>query len=120
MNSNTVSSHRSRAIAAKDISSKSAGHISEVLGIAPSSSSSYTPVSSTSNPSTPKCSSDNANESDLERITTSAKTVGDYFKEKLKSKYSKSVDWGSTCGEPRGGLGSSSRAGLRDFLDRGG
>ena len=74
-----IYSHRARAINAKNISSKSAAHISEVLGIAP------TPSSHLSERPQVKLTS-LTNELEVEKITTSTKSVADYFKEKLNTR----------------------------------
>jgi len=79
--------HRARIRAAKRITDKSASAISEILGIAPSSSissSTSTPASIT--PST----SDPPPSLSLNKLTTSTKSVADYFKEKLLSRSSTS------------------------------
>ncbi|KAG1734635.1 hypothetical protein EDB19DRAFT_1146197 [Suillus lakei] len=97
--------HRARIQAAKRLSNKSAAAISEILGIAPtpSSISSMTPSGSLT-PITPA-----NNDLPLEKLTTSNKSVADYFKEKLGAKSGSNTpaahDDGSTS---RGGIGSSS------------
>ncbi|KAF8895702.1 hypothetical protein CPB84DRAFT_1848266 [Gymnopilus junonius] len=83
----TVWKHRARAIAAKNISSKSAAHISEILGIAPTPSSSSTPSSEGKLTSL----TDVEGQLEMEKITTSTKSLADYFKEKLAAKSSGSV-----------------------------
>jgi len=79
---NTTPSHRARIQAAKRLANKSAAAISEILGIAPTPS----PISSV----TPSGSLTPINSADgdlpLEKLTTSNKSVGDYFKEKLAAK----------------------------------
>ncbi|KAJ6558448.1 hypothetical protein DFH09DRAFT_530882 [Mycena vulgaris] len=100
--------HRARAIAAKNMASKSAASISEILGIAP------TPAA------TPKTEGSLTTYEDgvpLEKLTTSTKSVADYFKDKLLAKAGKSGSATPTPSEdikteldyeaPRGGLGSS-------------
>ncbi|KAF5388877.1 hypothetical protein D9757_005598 [Collybiopsis confluens] len=76
--------HRARAIAAKDISSKSALSIAEVLGIASSLPSSSTSTAAAPTPSGSLTPLDQ--DLGLEKITTSAKSVSDYFKERLLAK----------------------------------
>ncbi|KIK68988.1 hypothetical protein GYMLUDRAFT_236858 [Collybiopsis luxurians FD-317 M1] len=114
--------HRARAIAAKNISSKSAASIAEVLGIASSTSSSstHTPTPTPSGSLTPL-----TDDVGLEKLTTSAKSVADYFKERLSVKACKSSPLSSAIspetakrrttddGEedaPRAGLGSLKRS----------
>lgn len=102
--------HRARAIAAKKMLSSSATALSEILGIAPTPSSSITPSGS----ATPQGQLTTVDDDIVgERITTSTKSVADYFKEKLLSK--SSGQSGSMTPDtpddaydtPRGGLGSS-------------
>ncbi|KAJ7128989.1 hypothetical protein C8R43DRAFT_1026752 [Mycena crocata] len=102
--------HRARAIAAKNMASKSAVSMSEILGIAP--------TKTFSAPTTPQGSlTTYDDEVPLEKLTTSTKSVADYFKDKLLAKAGKS---GSTTptppvdvktemdyDAPRVGLGSS-------------
>ncbi|KAJ3966669.1 hypothetical protein EV361DRAFT_934130 [Lentinula raphanica] len=127
--------HRARAIAAKNMSSKSAAHISEILGIA-SSSSSVAPTA----PQTPSGSLTpiDTDVSGLEKLTTSTKSVSDYFKEKMLAKtYTQSSPLSSMVTQkadvidedeyedvPRGGIGSfrNSARGEYDLddADRGG
>lgn len=80
-------SHRARHIAAKSIGSKSAAAISEILGIAPSPSLSSSAVpSGTQTPQEGKLTSiydDNDDTTDIDKITTSTKSLQDYFKEKM-------------------------------------
>ncbi|KAG6857727.1 hypothetical protein H0H87_004143 [Tephrocybe sp. NHM501043] len=81
--------HRARAIASKAIASKSSAHIAEILGIAPTPSTS----SATSGAGTPvggKLTPLDDGTVTLEKLTTSTKSVADYFKEKLLAKTSKS------------------------------
>ncbi|RDB24746.1 Protein PXR1 [Hypsizygus marmoreus] len=109
--------HRARAIASKSMASKSSAAIAEILGIAPTPTSS----ASTSGLGTPLGKLTSLEEDGtvtLEKLTTSTKSVADYFKEKLLAKSSKSGtatpltpqselpedSWNNT---PRGGLGSS-------------
>ena len=113
-------SHRARAIAAKNISSKSSAHISEILGVAPTASTStQDPVGETSE--TKITSTNDPEELEIGKITTSTKSLADYFNEKLnarnqafKSTYSatlssSSSDMGSknSYDAPRMGLGST-------------
>ncbi|KAJ7244203.1 hypothetical protein B0H12DRAFT_1073836 [Mycena haematopus] len=102
--------HRARAIAAKNIASKSAASIAEILGVAP------TP--STTAAATPEgCLTPCEDDLPLEKLTTSAKSVADYFKDKLLAKAGKSMSVTPTPSEaikteieydaPRGGLGLS-------------
>ncbi|KAJ3789607.1 hypothetical protein GGU10DRAFT_402652 [Lentinula aff. detonsa] len=113
--------HRARAIAAKNISSKSAVHISEILGIASSSSSTTPTVAATPSGTLTPLDQDVVG---LEKLTTSTKSVSDYFKERLLAKSSgkasplssmvtqKTVGHGGDGSEdededaPRAGLGS--------------
>jgi len=73
--------HRARAIASKNMASKSSAAISEILGIVPTSSSSIA-----SGPVTPSSSS--ADGLILETLTTSTKSVADYFRDKLLARSS--------------------------------
>lgn len=82
-------SHRARAIAAKSISHKSSVHISEILGIAPSASTSESTSAIASGSATPAEQGKLTVISELEKLTTSTKSVADYFKEKLQLKSSK-------------------------------
>ncbi|KAL0577736.1 hypothetical protein V5O48_004230 [Marasmius crinis-equi] len=116
--------HRARHIAAKSFASKSAAAISEILGIASASSSSTTTAvptpSGTLTPIEP--------EQTLENLTTSTKSVSDYFKERLLAKLGKSTPLRDVStmdtDEPRGGLGTSDYGNLEsdddDRLPRGG
>ncbi|KAJ3896112.1 hypothetical protein GG344DRAFT_85407 [Lentinula edodes] len=79
--------HRARAIAAKNISSKSAVHISEILGIASSSSSSFATPMAAATPSGTLTPLDQ-DVLGLEKLTTSTKSVSEYFKERLLAKTS--------------------------------
>ncbi|KAG1846573.1 hypothetical protein DFJ58DRAFT_490090 [Suillus subalutaceus] len=105
--------HRARIQAAKRLANKSATAISEILGIVPtpSSVSSATPSGSLT-PITPADS-----DLPLEKLTTSSKSVADYFKEKLGAKSGSNTpaanDDDSTS---RGGIGSSTPS--RDDVDQ--
>ncbi|KAJ7690703.1 hypothetical protein B0H17DRAFT_1331341 [Mycena rosella] len=102
--------HRARAIAAKNMASKSAASISEILGIAPTPSN--TPTSRAEGSLTTY-----EDGVPLEKLTTSTKSVADYFKDKLLAKAGKSGSATPTPSDdiknesdydaPRGGLGSS-------------
>lgn len=97
--------HRARAIAAKSITSKSAAAISEILGIAPSSG-----LSVTTTQTTGKLTS-LTDDATIEKLTTSTKSVADYFKEKLlvratQSESTTPVSQRDAYDLPRGGLGS--------------
>ncbi|KXN87369.1 Protein PXR1 [Leucoagaricus sp. SymC.cos] len=80
-------SHRARHIAAKTIGSKTAIAISEILGIAPTPSlSSSVAPSGTQTPREGKLTSiydDNEDTPEVDKITTSTKSLQDYFKEKM-------------------------------------
>ncbi|KAF6760168.1 hypothetical protein DFP72DRAFT_98448 [Ephemerocybe angulata] len=105
--------HRARAIAAKTISSKSDAHISEILGIAPTPSTSTPTSEPSSGSATPGDQGKLTVISELEKITTSTKSVADYFKEKLQAKTSNSTSpftsSDSTTPASTPGLGSRSR-----------
>ncbi|KAF7375882.1 G-patch domain-containing protein [Mycena sanguinolenta] len=102
--------HRARAIAAKNIASKSAAALAEILGVAatPSTTAAGTPDG---------CLTPYEDDVPLEKLTTSTKSVADYFKDKLLAKAGKSTSVIPTPSEaikteidydaPRGGLGSS-------------
>jgi Pin2-interacting protein X1 len=78
-------SHRARAIAAKNISSKSSVHISEILGVAPiASTSSQDPLGET--PERELTSTNDAEGLEISKITTSTKSLADYFNEKLNAR----------------------------------
>ncbi|KDR75259.1 hypothetical protein GALMADRAFT_140787 [Galerina marginata CBS 339.88] len=77
--------HRARAIAAKNISSKSAAHISEILGVAPTPTSLSTALSAEFQPGKLTSLTD-TDGLEIEKITTSTKSLAEYFKEKLASK----------------------------------
>lgn len=105
--------HRARIQAAKRLANKSAAAISEILGIVPTPSSvSSTTPSGSLTPITPADS-----DLTLEKLTTSSKSVADYFKEKLSAKSGSITplvnDDNSTS---RGGIGSSAPA--RDDVDQ--
>ncbi|KAG5645428.1 hypothetical protein DXG03_006252 [Asterophora parasitica] len=111
--------HRARAIASKSIASKSAASIAEILGIAPTPSTSASSGSGT--PAGGKLTPLDDGTVTLEKLTTSTKSVADYFKEKLLAKSSSKSGSGSVTpgtpveeeeepyedAAPRGGLGSS-------------
>lgn len=97
--------HRARAIAAKSITSKSAAAISEILGIAPSSG-----LSVTTTQTTGKLTS-LTDDATIEKLTTSTKSVADYFKEKLlvratQSESTTPISEQDAYDLPRSGLGS--------------
>ncbi|KAJ7076881.1 hypothetical protein B0H15DRAFT_863094 [Mycena belliarum] len=102
--------HRARAIAAKNMANKSAASISEILGIAPTP----TTIAATRPEGLLTTFGDDV---PLEKLTTSTKSVADYFKEKLLAKAGKSEsatpapceDMNTESGydTPRRGLGSS-------------
>lgn len=71
--------HRARAIAAKNIASKSAAHISEILGVAPEATTIHTTITSQAK----LTSVTDTDALGMDKITTSTKTVADYFKDKL-------------------------------------
>lgn len=111
-------SHRARVIASKSIASKSAAAIAEILGIAPTPSTLATPSGS----ATPQGNLTPLEDPTIEKITTSTKSVAEYFKDKLLANPSKSnVDNPISTSEshieiaeehdfydaPRRGLGSS-------------
>ncbi|KAG2073737.1 hypothetical protein BDR04DRAFT_1072212 [Suillus decipiens] len=105
--------HRARIQAAKRLANKSAAAISEILGIAPTPSSvSCTTPSGSLTPITPADS-----ELPLEKLTTSTKSVADYFKEKLGAKSGTNTpDANGDDGTSRGGIGSSAPS--RDDVDQ--
>jgi Pin2-interacting protein X1 len=93
------------------MSSKSAAHISEILGIAPTSSSHLSERPQVKLTSL-------TDELEIEKITTSTKSVADYFKEKLNTRsFSSTIVSASTPSRdsddsydtPRMGLGSRAR-----------
>jgi len=95
--------HRARAIAAKKMLSGSATAISEILGIAPTPSESVTPDGELTT----------LDDDVTAKITTSSKSVADYFKEKLLSRTSTRINNKSDIDDdgfdtPRGGIGSRS------------
>ena len=81
---NVPSSHRARLRASKNIAMKSSIAISEILGIAPTPSSSASP----SQMSGTLTQLEDVHQ--LEKITTSTKSVADYFKDRLNAKSSSS------------------------------
>ncbi|KAL1746189.1 hypothetical protein HDZ31DRAFT_81414 [Schizophyllum fasciatum] len=112
--------HRSRHIAAKSMASKSAAAISEILGVAP------TPTSLSSSASPMGALTPISDEpASLEKLTKSAKSVTDYFKERLaakaaaKSGSSTPVPPTVEDGAPRSGLGDA-RVDDEDEAPRGG
>ncbi|KAL4071363.1 hypothetical protein V8B97DRAFT_456874 [Scleroderma yunnanense] len=127
--------HRARIQAAKSLANKSAAAISEILGIAPSptpSSSLSTPgdKSPSATPHEPDPVSSKGSHTSLEKLTTSTKSVADYFKDKLAAKKStlstppdictsstpRSIE--DDCDTPRSGLGAS-RTSLLSRADEG-
>ncbi|KIJ15456.1 hypothetical protein PAXINDRAFT_155504 [Paxillus involutus ATCC 200175] len=111
--------HRARIQAAKRLATKSAAAISEILGIAPTPSSSSTsmfPSSSPSTASTPGSLTplDPTPSLPLEKLTTSSKSVADYFKDKLGSKSSSST---SGSGFTTPGLGHVARTAITAQVD---
>ncbi|KAF7321558.1 G-patch domain-containing protein [Mycena kentingensis (nom. inval.)] len=96
--------HRARAIAAKNIASKSSAAISEILGIK-STESPATATPTTEGALTPYT------EDGPELMTTSTKSVADYFKDKLLAKANKftAVKVEESDEKPRGGIGSIRR-----------
>ncbi|KAJ6593591.1 hypothetical protein B0H19DRAFT_976474 [Mycena capillaripes] len=101
--------YRARAIAAKNMASKSATSIAEILGIAPTPTS--TATATPEGTLTPY-----EDEVPLEKLTTATKSVADYFKEKLLAKAGKSgatptpfqaIKTEMDDDAPRRGLGSS-------------
>jgi len=74
----TCCRHRARNIAAKSFASKSSAAIDEILGIASTSATTSTDV--TPGTLTP------IDTPPLEKLTTSTKSVADYFKERLLAK----------------------------------
>jgi len=115
--------HRARAINAKNISSKSAAHIAEILGIAPTPSRSDSVEQLSEMPKGELTSLTDLVE--IEKITTSTKSVADYFKEKLNARSSSAIVSTSTTPRrsddsydtPRMGLGSRTR--LEDLMAAG-
>ncbi|KAI6168626.1 hypothetical protein EDD17DRAFT_1432805, partial [Pisolithus thermaeus] len=109
-----INSHRARFQAAKRLATKSTAAISEVLGIAPSSSTPSsllaTPKRSSSTPESSSTSEDT--HPSLEKLTTSTKNLADYFRDKLAAKKSMAstpipADADEDYAPPRGGLGAS-------------
>ncbi|KAG1728353.1 hypothetical protein EDD22DRAFT_415039 [Suillus occidentalis] len=105
--------HRARIQAAKRLANKSAAAISEILGVAPTPSSvSSTTPSGSLTPITPTDS-----DLPLEKLTTSTKSVADYFKEKLGAKSSSNTPaMNGDDSTSREGIGSS--ASSRDDVDQ--
>jgi len=107
------------------MSSKSAAHISEILGIAPTPSTSSSGLNSGVDTPQGKLTSltDDADALGLDKITTSTKSVGDYFKEKLNARSGLAASSSSTSEStvdrdsyesPRMGLGSARTNGIDD------
>jgi len=107
------------------MSSKSAAHISEILGIAPTPSTSSSGLNSGADTPQGKLTSltDDADELGLDKITTSTKSVADYFKEKLNARSGLAASSSSTSEStvdrdpyesPRMGLGSARTNGIDD------
>lgn len=85
----SLRAHRARFLASKRLASKSSAAIDEILGI--SRSATATPYSETSTPSTPLDTPSDEPDTPqedlkLQELTTSTKSVMDYFKEKLLAK----------------------------------
>jgi len=100
------------------MSSKSAAHISEILGIAPIPSGSSSGIGSSELSEQPRGKLTSlTDEAVIEKITTSTKSVADYFKEKLNARSSSAIISTSTTPRdsddsydlPRMGLGSRAR-----------
>ncbi|KAF9228354.1 hypothetical protein BS17DRAFT_813295 [Gyrodon lividus] len=108
--------HRARIRAAKRLSTKSAAAISEILGIAPaptpSSSSTSLLASSSTSPAPTPGSLDPAPTLPIVKLTTSSKSLADYFREKLGAKSSSSS--GSTSTSTTPGLGHAPRTTIAD------
>ncbi|KII95740.1 hypothetical protein PLICRDRAFT_87084 [Plicaturopsis crispa FD-325 SS-3] len=111
----THRTHRARLIASKKMASTSATAMAEILGIAAPPSASPSTSTSTSTPHTPKL-TDLGESATLEKLTTSTKSVADYFKERLLAKSASASASPSPSGTsapqidaepPRAGLGSS-------------
>jgi len=107
------------------MSSKSAAHISEILGIAPTPSTSSSGLNSGADTPQGKLTSltDDADALGLDKITTSTKSVADYFKEKLNARSGLAASSSSTSEStvdrdpyesPRMGLGSARTNGIDD------
>ncbi|KAH9943593.1 hypothetical protein B0H21DRAFT_892726 [Amylocystis lapponica] len=77
--------HRARHIASKGLASKSAAAVSEILGVAPAPTSAPSHPSASASPYPPEP------EVVLQELTTSSKSVMDYFREKLAAKSSSRV-----------------------------
>jgi len=102
-----VKAHRARALASKNLASKSAAAIAEILGVAPSTSTLSTSTTAQTSGALTSLTDDNE---PLEKLTTSTKSVADYFKERLAAKFGTSTPPSITNNDtesPRGGLGSS-------------
>lgn len=108
----TSPSHRARIQAAKRLANKSAAAISEILGIAPTPSSISSTTSGSLTPITPTDS-----DLPLDKLTTSTKSVADYFKEKLGAKSNSNTPaTNDDDSNSRGGIGSSTSS--RDDVDQ--
>ncbi|KAF7800101.1 hypothetical protein EIP86_011345 [Pleurotus ostreatoroseus] len=111
--------HRARFLASKRLATKHASAMDEILGI--SRSGTATPYPSTSIPDTPIDSSSATTpsaESDdlkLQELTTSSKSVMDYFREKLAAKSNASTTSSSAAQSP--GLGTPKHAETEDYDD---
>ncbi|KZP19641.1 hypothetical protein FIBSPDRAFT_955301 [Athelia psychrophila] len=108
--------HRARNRASKNLSNKSAAEIAEILGIAP------TPAASTAQLPGTLTQIDDAPAA-LEKLTTSARSMADYFRDRLKLKSGGAPadsaqegggdgDGDGAYGAPRGGLGASRGIGM--------
>lgn len=104
--------HRARNRASKNLASKSAAAISEILGIAPTAPADLTTSQ------LPGTLTQIDDEPTLEKLTTSTRSMADYFKDRLREKNGESSaptspDSSAEDGKdesydaPRGGLGSS-------------
>ncbi|CAL1711148.1 unnamed protein product [Somion occarium] len=121
--------HRARFLAAKRMALSSSAAVDEILGV--SRSTSGTPLLSASIPGTP---ADTQGDLKLQELTTSSKSVMDYFKEKLLAKSSSKAasasmvasplpeqtssqdDYDDYSHRPRGGLGLGASRGLGSSL----
>ncbi|KAI6112024.1 hypothetical protein EDD16DRAFT_1189272 [Pisolithus croceorrhizus] len=106
--------HRARFQAAKRLATKSTAAISEILGIAPSSSTPSSLLATPKRSSSPPESSSTPEDTrpSLEKLTTSTKNLADYFRDKLAAKkFTVSTpippDADDDYAPPRGGLGAS-------------
>ena len=115
INNNCRNRHRARAIAAKKMLSNSATALSEILGITPIPTPSIIPSASATPHGRLTTLDDDVT---TEKITTSTKSVADYFREKLLSKSSAKSGSSTPASSkdntgagaydfPRSGLGSS-------------